>query len=412
MSAAAVRWSAALLVLAAIGVASEARAFTLFDGDTLGLELRGYAQSAGGFQDPGYEVPVLGSLASGFHAQVLRLQWFAQLGDSLTLDVHNRFVTYTSSSVLGAGLGDAVGIGASVVPQRTVNLQTTFIDEGGFRASHDIDRLALRVFFGAGEVVLGRQAITWGHGSMFAVADVWTQFSPFELDQTEKPGIDAARVLYYPTPGLELDFIVADRGSLEDLSAGARASMVAGSADVYVAGGKFWQQIMAMAGVALDMVDFKLRAEIAQGYDADAARFRLPRGTIGADYFASDWSFSADYHFNGVGTPRAEDYVAQLSDPARARGESYYLNRHYVGLASSYGGIDRLRLSVAAITNVVDPSVIVTPSLSYEFSDNADITLGAFQGFGEKPVFDPGLQLRSEFGTYGGFYYAQFRGFF
>lgn len=392
-----------------------ASAFSLYDGEDLQLGLQGYVQSAGGFQDPGYEVPVVGSTASGFNAQVLRLQWTAQWQQSLVLEVHNRFFSHISTAQAGLDTGSILGLGASVTPARTLDLSATLIDKNGFLFSHDIDRLALRAYWSGGEVIAGRQAITWGKSTLFQIADVWTQFSPFELDQTEKAGTDALRVLYYPTHNLTLDFVVADRGRIEDLSAGVRASLTAGMADMYLAGGKFWNEIHAMAGITYDLTSMTLRAEITDAYNLDTSDFKLPRATLGADYLSNDWSFTAEYHFNGIRAASSNDYLEQLNTPEFTRGQAYYLGRHYAGAAASFGAIDRLRISLGAVMNLTDPSAILSPSLVYELSDNSDITLGAFQGIGKQPTFALPItdsELGSEFGTYGGFYFTQFRGFF
>jgi hypothetical protein len=391
-------------------LATPAHGFDLVDGDQLKVDLAGYVQIASGVQRLGYELPLDLPSTSGFGAQVLRLQWGLQWSDWLTVDVHNRLFANVQSGA--GGLNSTMGLGASITPNRTVDLSTTFLDESGVVLSHDIDRLAMRVFFDRGELIAGRQAITWGNGMLFPVADVWTTFSPFELDQTEKPGTDALRLLYYPAGTLELDVVLVDRGSLEDLSGGLKASLVLGSADVYLGAGKSYDRLLAMAGVAYDFVAFKLRAEIIEPFNLDEGAFELPRATIGADYLRGDWAFSGEYHFNGAGVTEPSDYLTHMGDPRFARGESYYLNRHYAGLIASYGGIDRLRISLGAMGNLADPSVILTPSIAYELSDNTDVAIGAFQGIGEHPSFDPFPNFRSEFGTYGAFYYTQIRGFF
>jgi len=40
----------------------------------------------------------------------------------------------------------------------------------------------LHLYLDQFDVTLGRQAITWGVAKLFPSADLWSQFSPFELD--------------------------------------------------------------------------------------------------------------------------------------------------------------------------------------------------------------------------------------
>jgi len=92
----------------------------------------------------------------------------------------------------------AVGFGVSVIPGRRWDLSTQFVEQDRLRVWHDIDRLSLTWYSDFADITAGRQAITWGISNVYPVADLWAQFSPFELDTEEKPGIDAVRILKYP----------------------------------------------------------------------------------------------------------------------------------------------------------------------------------------------------------------------
>ena len=187
------------------------------------LDVGGYLRSLTAVRDLGYTTPLADS-RSALHGEVARLTWLVNVGDGIRFTAHNRMQIQVTSTAQGFGIG-GVGFGVSAVPGRTVSLETTLLDEDQFRVVHDIDRLALDIYTDAVDVTLGRQAISWGISNLFPVADLWTQFSPFELDTEEKRGIDAIRALTYPVPGLELDVVVADRGAWRDLSGGVRATV-------------------------------------------------------------------------------------------------------------------------------------------------------------------------------------------
>jgi hypothetical protein len=278
---------------------------------------------------------------------------------------------------------------------------------------HDIDRAAATIYTETADITLGRQGITWGRATLFPVADLWTRFSPFELDQTQKRGTDAVRVLAYPNYSTELDFVVADKGSLDDLSGGARYAKTLDFGDIFVAGGKFWNELILMGGISATKGHFRGRLEAAEPYDLDAGELDLPRATVGGDYIAADLQLSLEYHFNGAGADEAAGYADQLQSEIFTRGESYFLGRHYVGALVSYAGFERTNLALSLISNVGDPSVIVAPSFRYILSDEADINLGAFQGIGEDPeVSLVAPRINSEYGTYGGFVFTQLRVFY
>ncbi len=389
----------ALLLLLTLPTPNAAQ-FTLLEGQEASLELGGYIRGLSGIYDLGY-TPPQGDDVSGFHAQVIRLKWTARFGSRALLEVHDRLQGQVSSA--RGGFGESVaGFGVSAVPDRSVDLSTNLLEKDRVRAWHDVDRLALTVYTGAGDLTVGRQAITWGQASLFPVADLWAQFSPFELDTEEKPGVDALRFLAYPGTGWELDAVVADRGSLEDLSAGIRASKILPWADVYVAGGKLWNQAMAMAGISAPVGSWKLRGEGVLPYDLDQDDTGQPRVTLGADWLRGSLMVSGEYHFNGIGAPDADGYPEVLADPRFARGESYFLGRHYLGgLVNWSPDNDRMNLTFTGLLNLQDPSSALTPVFTYDFGQSARVSLGGMITLGEEPVFQEEGRLRSEYGTYG-----------
>lgn len=374
--------------------------FSLLEGENASLELGGYLRNLTGLYDLGYEIPDSESLL-GFNAQVIRLKWTARFGESVVLELHDRFQTQLSSENATFGASQA-GFGVSVVPGRSLDLRSDIIREDRVQAWHDVDRLSLTLFTGLGDMTVGRQAITWGISNLFPVADLWTQFSPFELDTEEKPGIDAFRLLSYPGSGLELDVVVADRGSADDLSAGVRGGWILSWADVYLAGGKFWNQLLGMAGISAPLGSWKLRAEGTLPYDLDQDTGKLPRVTLGVDLLGGETILSAEYHFNGVGATESRDYTQVLQDPRFARGESYYLGRHYLGgMANWTPGNDRLALTLSAMANLQDGSTIWTPFLTYDFGQETRISIGGMVSTGDTPEMGEAPQLRSEYGMYG-----------
>ena len=287
------------------------------------LDLGGYARSLVAVHDRGYDLGD-GNERSAFAGQVVRLAWTATGDDGgWVLEVHDRVQARITSA---PSAGAVVGFGVSAVPDRSVDLETTLVEEARFRVWHDLDRLALTLYTDDVDVTVGRQAITWGQSSLFPVADLWSRFSPFELDTEEKPGIDAVRVLAYPGEGVEVDAVIADRGSLDHLSAGARATWSLAEGDLWVGAGKFWREVIGLVGGALLLDEVKLRAEAAVPWQLDDEYgggdegLAAPRVTAGVDWIAGRWVVSGELHFNGIGADDASEYLALLaSDPRIAR---------------------------------------------------------------------------------------------
>jgi hypothetical protein len=385
--------------------APAAAQWTLIEHDNARLTLSGYARALTAVHDRGYDLPSLpgtsaSSQTTGLHSQVVRLKWQLE-GDHWRVDVHDRFQVRVTS---GGTTESPLGFGVSAVPERLVDLETELVDAPGVRGWHDVDRLSVTLYTRGVDLTVGRQAITWGVSSLFPIADLWAQFSPFELDTEEKPGIDAARALFYPADGLEMDVVVAHRGDLEDLSVGARGTYGLSSADVWAGAGKLWREIMVMGGVSLLFDETKLRAEAVLPWDSESDELSRPRITAGIDWIRGTFSLTGEYHHNGIGTADPDRYPTVLGDPRLARGETYYVGRHYLGgLATWSPDVEnRVNLILTALVNLGDGSAALTPIASYDLGQASRLSLGGLVSVGDPPSFDTQIpRLASEFGAYG-----------
>ncbi len=399
------RWLPALAALALLVPPRAVTAqWTLFEDHGVRLGLSGYARALTAIHDRGYDMPPVpvgrSTRTTGIHGQVVRLKWRLE-GDGWRLHVHDRVQVQVTS---GEGDRAVLGFGVSAVPGRLVDLETVLVDEPGLRAWHDVDRLAVTLYTGGVDLTVGRQAITWGVSGIFPVADLWAQFSPFELDTEEKPGIDAVRALFYPLDRLEMDAVLAHRGDLDDLSFGVRGTYGLPSADVWAGGGKLWRELMVMGGVSLLFDETKVRAEAVLPWSLDGEERVDPRLTAGFDWIRGTLSLTGEYHYNGIGAADPERYPRVLTDPRLARGETYYIGRHYLGGLVSWSPDveNRLILVLNALCNLRDPSAALTPIVSYDLGQASRLSLGALVSLGETPGFQGASPtLHSEFGAYG-----------
>jgi len=406
------------LILVAATLTGEGHAIagqTLVEGERARLSLGGYALMLGGLQEMRFDLapdapdpPPPDHL--GLSTSVLRLEWKAELGQHVSAEVHQRVFLRVSSE---APSGEKLGLGASAVPSRTLDLRSVAYDEERLLLEHDLDRLVVRAGLGDFDINLGRQAITWGFASLFPVADLWTTFSPFELDTSQKRGIDALRILYSHSRSLELEGVVADRGSLRDLSAGLRAVTYLSSADIYLAFTKQWRELIVLGGAGAVLGDFKLRAEGAAPYDLDSSVLSRPRASMGVDWLHRKVTLTLEGHYNGTGVPRASDYLTHVTTSAIvARGETYLLGRWYAGAAANWRISELFHFVFTVLGNLRDPSVVLASALTFQLSQETALSLGAFQGLGKIPLIGAVPELRSEFGSAGGLYYLSLSAFF
>ncbi len=409
----------ASLALAAVAVPARA-APPIVDTDAVFLRIGGYARALSGLsvsqveEGETYGVPKY----TGLGAAILRTELRLGLFDIATLDVHSRlFMQVSSESSAGGG---AVGLGATAAPERTLDLSTPIVATDTMMLEHDLDRLSLRLFLGPVDVSIGRQAITWGTSLLFNVSDIWAGFSPFELDQSQKRGIDAVRAVTQITPDIELDMVIADRGSLEYLSGGARATFYMDWGDIYVAAAHAWDDVAVMAGASGEIDSFKIRGEAYIPIHGLSKRPARPNVTLGFDWFHPEVMVSVEAHYNGLGADDPDDYLGlstDLADPRPierevfARGQGYLLGRWYLGTMASWRPIETVTLATSLLLNVADPSLLVATTISYQPTADMDIGIGAFNSIGDRPTIVP-LRLNSEFGSYGQFVYMQIAAYF
>lgn len=394
-----------LSVLALCVLPSTARAdVSLVDKDNGTLTVGGYARAALMVQDSnrlGLSDLINPDPVGGQSVGVVRLEWSSSIGERVTLDMHQRLAWRTPQL---SGLAAQLGLSATEEPERSVDLSTNIVSTESLLLSHDIDRLAARIYLNRADLYLGRQAITWGNALVLPSTDLWSRFAQFELDTTEKPGVDGLRVLAGASSSTELEFVVIDRGSVDDLSGGVRATVYLDRSDVYVYAAKHWDALGVGGGFARDLETVSLRLDVHQpiplAYDErDVAP--LPRATLGVDHFRSKWNISGELHYNGAGAADSDEYVQNaLGSPEYERGEVQLLGNVYAGVLWGYRPVEPLAFSLLGLVNVLDPSAVIAPSMMWTPMQDVELGIGGYIPVGAPPDTSGLLpQARSEFGN-------------
>ncbi len=98
---------------------------------------------------------------------------------------------------------------------------------------------------------------------------------------------------------------------------------------------------------------------------------------------------AAEYHYSGFGVENVSEDASILADPffqARfLRGDSQLLGRHALGVSLSYQLLDDIAASLGYIQSLVDGSGVITPTLSWNQSDNVTIVLNVTAPWGTWP---------------------------
>lgn len=100
------------------------------------------------------------------------------------------------------------------------DLSWNIIEKNSFFLNTTIDRLYADFNFKKFQARIGRQRINWGQALVWNPNDIFNAYSFFDIDYIERPGSDAVRLQYYPSPSSVIELAVkGDRDN--DLTAAA-----------------------------------------------------------------------------------------------------------------------------------------------------------------------------------------------
>ncbi len=265
------------------------------------------------------------------------------------------------------------------------------------------DRLNVRIHASGADLVVGRQAITWGVNTFWPALDLFAPFAPTRVDRDYKPGVDAVRLTVPLGSRTEVQAIGAVLGdSRKRDGAGAVLLRVnAGPADLGLMGGSFHGDTVAGGFVTASVAGNLLRAEISwtrTGDDRD--RLRRPsfwRGGLGLErQLSSSVNLAVEVAGNGYGDSDVLGYPAILASDRMRRGEVGGLGRWHAGTTVTWQFHPLGTLTDTVLVNIDDASAAWIPRLAWSVTDESEVFLGALVAVGHGP--GPGGVPRSEYG--------------
>ena len=362
----------------------------------------------------------------------LKLDW--TLSDTISIEAHHVITAGTPQyqtqlqmelaqmGVEMEGAASTMMTGVGLQAPEAVELSWRMEDTDLFLQGRT-DRLFAQATVGQSTIRLGRQAISFGHGMVFNPMDLVQPFSIATIDNEYKAGIDALRVERYFGMAGQITGVVAYAGSwdVEGLTAVLNANGTFGWTDISVFGGMVRSDRVIGTGVASSIGAVGLHSDVTLTIpDSEEDPFvRLTTGAFLRPFDTS--SVTMEYYFQSLGADSAEKYLDFAQSDRYARGELWVMGQHYLSLAWAQEMTALSSASIAFIGNVVDASMLLSPSLSLSVSDDVQLVAGGFVGVGERPkttsvtevLLNPdALQVGSEFGMMPGSGFVQLRSYF
>lgn len=355
-------------------------------------EIRGYFLSVA--------LPTLsGPFTNSVFSQLSRLRLMASPAfGPVELDIaYENLWTYRSRSgsapIFGAVGG---GDGSDWLP-----LQGNVIAESQFTWRSRLDRLKLSYSPpGRWEFSAGRQTVSWATTLLLTPADPFIPFDPSEPFREYRAGVDALRARVSTGPFSEVDLVLrpADTPSGNTITALGRATAVVHGWEVAGWAGVIHDDIGGSVAATVTVAGAIIRSEavVRRSEGETVVRF-----VLGVDRSFSvsrrDLYLIFEYQRDGFGYGDVEELLQLFLSQPFQRGELQLLGRNTVALQSSYQAHPLVSLQLLVLTNLNDPSSLLTPAISFSAGNELSLRGGVFLGIGAD-VTELGLPA-SEYGA-------------
>lgn len=289
-------------------------------------------------------------------------------------------------------------------------LSSNWLEESGTNSStrlgYEVDRVVYKTRFNKMTLALGRQSIDWGSGRFWQPLNVFGSFAPTDLDTDFKPGIDAARLDWFPSDFSSLTAVYAlapkDNPAINNNSSAIHYRRQIG-------------ETSEMALVASSIVgnrvygaSFESSTTSGMGWRVEGVNYNLADTNENSIFFIAglDYQFSngtlltAEWYNNsrGANSVTALSNTNIRTDPLIAYGLQQQLSQNVLGLSLNKeispllnSGYTLLASPLKDAGGALNTSLLHQLNLSYSVSDESDL-LFSFQFASGR-----GLSLTSKF---------------
>ena len=346
----------------------------------------------------GYRLPLPGEDATeGTLVTSLRLRFAGEPRRWLGYEAHLRLEDSLFTVPAAAAVPGVTGGGALF---RGLGGGSAWAESEHHRLSAEVAYANVRFSHRNADLVIGRQAVTFGRSFFWNPTDWLTSFTPTEIDREYKAGVDAARLSFAlgRFSGAELLYAYGEDGERDESALIARAFTNLGGWDLELLGGSVWIDDRLGFAWSGDLAGAGVRGELSWHQPRLGDEEDFLRATLEADYrWPSSLYLILELHHNGWGSTEVEDYAALFGSPRLLTGQVTNVGRHYLASRLSYELNPLTTGSLAVLVNLHDGSGLVHPTYSRSLSDESRLVLGANLPWG--PAADAG-GLRSEYGAY------------
>ncbi len=285
---------------------------------------------------------------------------------------------------------------------------------------HNLDRAAVQFSTDFADISIGRDAIAWGAARIINPTDVVAPFNYDQLDTEDRVGVDAVRIRIPVGILGEVDtgYIFGTNFDFDKSAIFLRTQLNAAETDFSILLLEFQRDLLVGLDIARGIGGAGFWLETAYVFTDPFDDRRIASDDYLRTSFGLDYSFSGEtyafieYHFNGAGTDKPDNFLTNLDHSAYTRGGVYLLGVHYLAPGISHQLTPLISISGQMLFNLSDPSTWIAPQIDYNIAEDIHLSVGGFISLGKRPKDDDLTQLPSEFGSYPNLFFSSFRVYF
>ena len=281
--------------------------------------------------------------------------------------------------------------------RRLFDLTKTIKETDDYLLWHRFDRLFFSIKPAWGDIIAGRQAITWGNGFIFNPMDLFNPFAPSDTIRDYKMGDDLislrvntqllgeCNLLYVPRRDVRTQKV-----DFKSSSAAGKFHFFAGDNEMDVMGAWHYNEIVLGLGTIAYIKDAAFRTDLVWSTLNDGKNLKgYFEFIVNIDY---SWTWKEkniygflEYYHNGLGK---NNYTNALNDPEEMeridRGELFALGKNYLSGQIQIGLHPLFNIYLSVINNVRDPSGIIQPRAIFNVTQNSNLNFGVSVFYGKK----------------------------
>lgn len=286
---------------------------------------------------------------------------------------------------------------SNIDERRLLDLTKTVKETEDYILWNRLDRLFFSIKPSWGDVIIGRQAVTWGNGLIFNPMDLFNPFAPSDTIRDYKMGDDLVSVRFNTELSGECNLLYVPRRDIISGEVDFKKSSVAGNFHFFagdiemdVMGALHYNETVLGLGTTGYLGDAAWRTDLVW------STLKETKDESGYFEFVANIDYSwvwlkknmyglIEYYHNGLGE---NNYTDAMQDPQVVeridRGELFALGKNYLSGQVQMELHPLFNVYLSVINNIKDPSGIIQPWAIWSVTQNSTLHFGANIFYGKK----------------------------